>query len=103
MHGYDKLNVALCGSYTIDGLIDIQKDIVVDAELQEVVNELDTFKPIRYESPKLELPTSEAKLLPSAVQAPVLELKELPHHLKYAYLGEEQTLPVIISNKLSPH
>ncbi|KAK4385593.1 Retrovirus-related Pol polyprotein from transposon.6 [Sesamum angolense] len=33
--------------------------------------------------------------------APTLELKELPKHLKYAFLGENDTLPVIISNKLS--
>ncbi|KAL0392655.1 UNVERIFIED_CONTAM: hypothetical protein Sradi_2488300 [Sesamum radiatum] len=36
------------------------------------------------------------------VQAPALELKELPKHLKYAYLGENNTLPVIISSKLNP-
>ncbi|KAL0292524.1 UNVERIFIED_CONTAM: Retrovirus-related Pol polyprotein from transposon.6, partial [Sesamum radiatum] len=33
--------------------------------------------------------------------APTLELKELPKHLKYAFLGENDTLPVIISSKLS--
>ncbi|XP_024982962.1 uncharacterized protein LOC112519199 [Cynara cardunculus var. scolymus] len=35
-------------------------------------------------------------------QAPELELKTLPHHLKYAYLGDKETLPVIISVTLSP-
>ncbi|KAL7587997.1 hypothetical protein Lser_V15G36806 [Lactuca serriola] len=35
------------------------------------------------------------------LQAPIFELKTLPAHLKYAYLGEKETLPVIISNKLS--
>nr|XP_027124316.1 uncharacterized protein LOC113741018 [Coffea arabica] len=34
--------------------------------------------------------------------APEVELKPLPEHLKYAYLGEKWTLPVIISSKLSP-
>ncbi|KAL0421008.1 UNVERIFIED_CONTAM: hypothetical protein Slati_3123700 [Sesamum latifolium] len=34
------------------------------------------------------------------VQAPTLELKELPKHLKYAFLRENDTLPVIISSKL---
>ncbi|KAL0373250.1 UNVERIFIED_CONTAM: hypothetical protein Scaly_1006600, partial [Sesamum calycinum] len=33
--------------------------------------------------------------------APTLELKELPKHLKYALLGEKDTLPVIVSSKLS--
>ncbi|KAL0355785.1 UNVERIFIED_CONTAM: hypothetical protein Sradi_4025400 [Sesamum radiatum] len=33
--------------------------------------------------------------------APTLELKELPKHLKYSFFGENDTLPVIISSKLS--
>ncbi|KAL2243646.1 UNVERIFIED_CONTAM: Retrovirus-related Pol polyprotein from transposon 17.6 [Sesamum indicum] len=33
--------------------------------------------------------------------APALELKELPKHLKYAFLGENKTLLVIISSKLT--
>ncbi|XP_027150139.1 uncharacterized protein LOC113750348 [Coffea eugenioides] len=41
------------------------------------------------------------RVLPSVVQAPVLELKPLPEHLKYAYLGDNETLPVIISSALS--
>ncbi|CAM8940531.1 unnamed protein product [Rhodiola kirilowii] len=38
--------------------------------------------------------------LPSVVQAPTVELKPLPEHLKYAFLGENDTLPVIIKNGL---
>ena len=41
------------------------------------------------------------KMLPSIVQAPKLELKALPDHLKYMYLGEDETLPVIISKGLT--
>ncbi|KAL0385817.1 UNVERIFIED_CONTAM: hypothetical protein Sradi_2976000 [Sesamum radiatum] len=41
----------------------------------------------------------EQKLM--SITTPTLELKELPKHLKYAYLGENETLPVIISSKLS--
>ncbi|CAN6700797.1 unnamed protein product [Malus baccata var. baccata] len=32
---------------------------------------------------------------------PTLELKPLPSHLKYVFLGEDQTLPVIISSSLT--
>jgi hypothetical protein len=39
--------------------------------------------------------------LPSIVQPPDLELKPLPSHLKYAYLLEDEKLPVIISSKLN--
>ncbi|KAK4381604.1 hypothetical protein Sango_2951100 [Sesamum angolense] len=45
--------------------------------------------------------TTHTKLLPSVLQAPKLELKPLPEHLKYIYLGNEETLPAIISSKLS--
>ncbi|XP_038882389.1 uncharacterized protein LOC120073658 [Benincasa hispida] len=38
---------------------------------------------------------------PSLEEPPVLELKPLPVHLKYAYLGSNDTLPVIISASLN--
>ncbi|KAL4368237.1 hypothetical protein GQ457_05G025920 [Hibiscus cannabinus] len=37
---------------------------------------------------------------PSIEHPPKLELKQLPEQLKYAYLGNNETLPVIISSKL---
>ncbi|XP_050133222.1 uncharacterized protein LOC126609323 [Malus sylvestris] len=40
-------------------------------------------------------------ILPSIEQAPALELKLLPEHLKYVFLGESKTLPVIIAADLS--
>ena len=39
--------------------------------------------------------------VPSIEQPPKMEQKPLPSHLKYAYLGVESTLPVIISASLS--
>ncbi|KAM0057279.1 putative aspartic peptidase domain superfamily [Helianthus debilis subsp. tardiflorus] len=39
-------------------------------------------------------------LKPSLISPPKVELKELPAHLKYAFLGEDQTLPVIIAANL---
>ena len=44
-------------------------------------------------------PLSNEKLLPSILQAPTLELKPLPGHLKYVFLGD--TLPVIIAKELT--
>ncbi|CAM8990536.1 unnamed protein product [Rhodiola kirilowii] len=38
--------------------------------------------------------------LPSVMQAPEIELKPLPGHLKYAFLGENNTLLVIIKSGL---
>ncbi|CAN6562554.1 unnamed protein product [Malus baccata var. baccata] len=70
-------------------------------ELIEVVAALES-------SPKLDgkytnresIPISTNKLLPSIIQAPILELKPLPSHLKYIFLGENETLPAIISSSL---
>ena len=49
----------------------------------------------------LPLPTSNERILPSVGQAPELELKELPKHLNYAYLGDHDTLSVIIASDLT--
>ncbi|CAN6704222.1 unnamed protein product [Malus baccata var. baccata] len=55
-------------------------------------------------SPLLEpLESSMSHLTPSTVKAPKLELKPLPPHLKYAYLAEFETLPVIIASDLTPN
>ncbi|KAM1216971.1 hypothetical protein ACFX2J_013199 [Malus domestica] len=43
---------------------------------------------------------SANKPLPSVVQPPSLELKPLLSHLKYAFLGDKETLPVIVSSSL---
>ncbi|XP_022855332.1 uncharacterized protein LOC111376601, partial [Olea europaea var. sylvestris] len=48
-----------------------------------------------------ELGTRTAKSVPSIVKPPKLELKQLPPHLRYAYLGESSTLLVIISSTVS--
>ena len=42
----------------------------------------------------------EDRVLPSEKKPPKLELKPLPSHLKYAFLGVEKTFPVIISSSL---
>jgi len=47
------------------------------------------------------MPESQTKMLPSRISPPKLDLKPLPENLKYAYLGDDETLPVIISNALT--
>ncbi|CAN6707342.1 unnamed protein product [Malus baccata var. baccata] len=47
------------------------------------------------------IPVSTNTLLPSVIQVPVLDLKPLPDHLKYVFLGDEETLPVIVSSSLT--
>ena len=51
--------------------------------------------------PYVASPVSNERPLPSVLQAPFPDLKLLPSHLKYMFLGDEGMLPVIISSKLS--
>ncbi|XP_070028953.1 uncharacterized protein [Nicotiana sylvestris] len=74
-----------------------------DEEVEEMMHILDTswaylqgthpFEPLN--RPEGPLPK------PSIEEAPKLELKPLPPHLQYAYLGESDTLLVIVSSDLS--
>ncbi|KAL0289922.1 UNVERIFIED_CONTAM: hypothetical protein Sangu_2595800 [Sesamum angustifolium] len=80
----------------------LEEDITVNPNISESVFELESLSPLPLNLAFIELPQSRTKLLPSILQAPALDLKELPKHLKYAYLGENNTLPVIISSKLNP-
>ena len=45
-------------------------------------------------------PPIDDRVLPSEKTPPKLELKPLPSHLKYAFLGVEEAFPVIISSSL---
>ncbi|GKA53193.1 DNA-directed DNA polymerase [Tanacetum coccineum] len=49
----------------------------------------------------LEWKAPENQLKSSSVEPPKLELKELPEHLEYAFLQENNQLPVVISSALS--
>lgn len=51
----------------------------------------------RYE----ELPPRETTMIPSENRFPSLELKKLPSHVKYAFLGENDTFPVVGSFRSS--
>ncbi|XP_024441588.2 uncharacterized protein LOC112324170 [Populus trichocarpa] len=50
-----------------------------------------------------ELPPQSIESIPSSVQPPKPDLKPLPFNLKYSFLGENETFPVIISSKLNAH
>nr|XP_023926601.1 uncharacterized protein LOC112038020 [Quercus suber] len=57
-------------------------------------------KHLEKENEELALISNE-RPLPSILQAPILDLKPLPSHLKYVFLGDGGTLLVIISSKLN--
>jgi len=49
----------------------------------------------------VDLVLSHKKLLPSILQTPELELKPLPDNLKYVFIGDNNTLHVIITKRLT--
>jgi len=69
----------------------------------ELVGNIDSLLQLHvaYRPRKLEMPESQTKMLPSRLSSPNLELKPLPENLKYAYLEDDETLPIIISNALT--
>ena len=69
-------------------------------EAEDYVMWMDSFQLNRrkyYDS----LEENTLTLVPSVERPPQLEQKPLPSHLRYAYLGESSTLPVIISASLT--
>ena len=69
-------------------------------EVEEYVKWMDSFEPNRrkyFES----LGKNTKTQVPFVEQPPKMEQKPLPSHLKYAYLGNASTLPVIISASLT--
>lgn len=80
---------------------ELAEKYVLQDELVEMVNFLEEGQTKKPEPHRIKISNSGPKLRPSIIEPPVLELKTLPVHLKYAYLGEKETLPVIISSKLS--
>ncbi|XP_027158344.1 uncharacterized protein LOC113759962 [Coffea eugenioides] len=100
LDGDDALAVALAKHLELGATPDVE----LSDELYRAVEALHSLPPIspRYELTSLFVLETQAKLLPSIVQALELELKPLAEHLKYAFLGDNETLPVIISAHLSP-
>ena len=72
----------------------------LESEFLHIIIEHNDVLEVNGWTPKFEpLPPNEDKALLSEERPPKLELKPLPTHLKYAFLGEE-TFPVIISSSL---
>ncbi|CAN6697968.1 unnamed protein product [Malus baccata var. baccata] len=74
----------------------------IQEELVEMVAGLESNPRHIGKSPNIiSITISTNKLLPSVIQPLSLELKPLPSHLKYVFLGEQETLPVTISSSLT--
>nr|GEV55972.1 reverse transcriptase domain-containing protein [Tanacetum cinerariifolium] len=65
--------------------------------LEEFLNEVPSSLPLPPQELKVVKPNNEKS---SIDELPVVELKDLPHHLEYAFLEGDDKLPVIISKDL---
>ncbi|KAI3769952.1 hypothetical protein L6452_01068 [Arctium lappa] len=104
LSNYDVLEVILDRDLTNGSFKKLAQEYKLNDDFAELVSWMERGrapKP-RYEVSKIDLPLYHTRLLPSIEQAPELELKTLPDHLKYTYLGVKETIPVIISSTLSP-
>ena len=82
------------------GMVDVSKS--TNPKVLEQIRYLEANSPIFIKKPFEDLGERLGKPVPSIEKAPILELKALPSHLKYAYLGENSTLLVIVSAVLTP-
>ncbi|KAI5328130.1 hypothetical protein L3X38_027526 [Prunus dulcis] len=89
----------------LEAVLTQEEEDLVESEFQEVMAALEVFQPYppSFRPPLEPLASSSTKLEPSIITPPKLELKPLPSHLKYAYLGANETLPVIIAASLTSH
>ena len=60
------------------------------------IMEVNGWKP-RFE----ELPKRNTKPLPSSIEVPKLELKQLPRDLRYAFLEPGDTFPIVFTSELT--
>jgi hypothetical protein len=67
-------------------------------EIEECLKELDSSKEVYHHKAKMEELKDESKVKETETK---LELKDIPSHLKYAFLEEDGVKPVIISSSLS--
>ncbi|KAK5824981.1 hypothetical protein PVK06_019780 [Gossypium arboreum] len=100
-HDFDELETVLFRNIDMEVLHHLEEFAVIEDPLQEIVNHLDMQPSLTNRGNQFELLPFQTKMLPSVLQPPILELKALPDHLKYVFLGEKDTLPVIVSNKLT--
>ncbi|XP_023739910.1 uncharacterized protein LOC111888026 [Lactuca sativa] len=97
----DMLEMVLSKGFDCAKLAKKLKLYSLDPKIERLVNNLEIKKTTQFSVKQFELPQTHMRLPPSLVQPPELELKSLPQHLKYAYLGDNETLPVIISTHLT--
>ncbi|XP_070004155.1 uncharacterized protein [Nicotiana sylvestris] len=89
--------------YPLEALL-LNLDVNEDEGKVECVNALHGMSSYSYEPRNLSLDHKNRKTPPtnpSIEEPPILELKSLPSHIRYEFLGPSSTLPVILSSCLT--
>jgi hypothetical protein len=97
----DGLSVALSYGYDFIKIEEMERHIRVPQNVHELTLALQSLQTVPHGNVFVDLVLSHKKLLPSILQAPELELKPLPDNLKYVFIGDNNTLPVIIATGLT--
>ena len=75
-----------------------KEEITLESKDEEELN----LDEIEWAASPSSIEMENLSLTPPPIEPPPsLELKTLPKHLKYAYLGEQKTLPVIVVSNLT--
>jgi hypothetical protein len=97
----DGLSIALSYDYNFTKIEEMERHICVPQKVHESTLALQALQTVPHGNVFVDLVLSHKKLLPSILQAPELELKPLPNNLKYVFVGDNNTLPVIIAKDLT--
>jgi hypothetical protein len=97
----DGLSIALSYGYDFTKIEEMERHVCVPQNVHESVLALQALQTVPHGNLFVDLVLSHKKLLPSILQAPELELKPLPDNLKYVFIGDNNTLPVIIAKGLT--
>ncbi|XP_022883735.1 uncharacterized protein LOC111400560 [Olea europaea var. sylvestris] len=83
----DALDTTLIKSIDVDNLTGLSKNLQLCEDIVKTMASLEPLPsiPPRYNNSYITLPISKEKLLHSVMQAPTLELKPFPEHLKYVW------------------
>jgi hypothetical protein len=97
----DGLSMALSYDYDFTKIEDMERHICVPQNMHESALALQALQTVPHGNVFVDLILSHKKLLPSILQGPKLELKPLPDNLKYVFIGDNNTLHVIIAKGLT--
>jgi len=93
--------MALSHDINFTKIEEMEKNIYVPQNMQESALALQALQTALYGNVFVDLVFSHKKFLPYILYAPELELKPLLNNLKYVFLGDNNTLPIIIAKGLT--